>query len=764
MVIYMNDMLLMAGSKQSIQEHTHTTIFVLENLGFIINNKKSLLDPSQEIEFLGMVVSSRSMDLKLPGEKIKKIRLEARNILDTATPSARSLAQLLEKLNATTPALQAAPLLSRALQMCLRESLSSGAQTGNLIPPSSRGSSVVGTTSHFLEREKPHLATFHSNDHLRCFTTGLGSNLRGSDDQRTMVPSQKDPSHKLPGAPCCHPGSPDLCQTETRHLNPLEDRQHNSSCLHQQEGRNNISTPLAAGQSSLAMVNEPEHLSTSTTPTREDEHHSRQGVQVLVRQIRMEALTKNLPMHQRSLGPSSDSSVCELSLITTPNICQLETRSPGHRSRCIHAGLAQPASETLRKSFLESERQSPVIYNPPAAARSNSGGTSLESSALVPTTTTQTGQDTSTHTSPTRGDPTNLPQPSSRHHTPTSRVGYFRERCRGSQLSETATNLVLSSWREKFSKSYDSCFRRWASWCSEQDRDPICGPVSGVANYLADLYQEGYQYRSLNSYRSSISSAHENADGYSIGQHPTITRLMKGAFNERPPQLRYSSTWDVSKVTTYICNLGDNSSLSLKTISLKLVALLALTRPSRSNDLSNLDIQHMNMLPDGVQFQATSLSKQSKPSKPTAPFIFPAFPANKNLCPKLTISSYISRTESFRGNAQERKNKLLLSYVKPHNPISSSSVARWILTFLNLAGIDTSVYKAHSTRIASVSAAANAGVTTNQILEAADWSSESFFQRFYYRPHSNTGGAAVLATNSASDQLQMSRWYVIQAF
>ena len=129
MVIYMDDMLLMASSKELIQEHTYVTIFLLENLGFIINNKKSLLEPSQEIEFLGMIVSSQTMDLKLPGEKIKKIRSEARNILDSTTPSARSLAQLLGKLNATTPALQVAPLFSRALQTCLRQSLASGAQS-----------------------------------------------------------------------------------------------------------------------------------------------------------------------------------------------------------------------------------------------------------------------------------------------------------------------------------------------------------------------------------------------------------------------------------------------------------------------------------------------------------------------------------------------------------------------------------------------------------------------------------------------------------
>jgi len=42
LVIYMDDMLLMAKSKQLIQEQTYIALFLLENLGFIINNKKSV--------------------------------------------------------------------------------------------------------------------------------------------------------------------------------------------------------------------------------------------------------------------------------------------------------------------------------------------------------------------------------------------------------------------------------------------------------------------------------------------------------------------------------------------------------------------------------------------------------------------------------------------------------------------------------------------------------------------------------------------------
>ena len=61
-------------------------------------------------------------------------------------------------------------------------------------------------------------------------------------------------------------------------------------------------------------------------------------------------------------------------------------------------------------------------------------------------------------------------------------------------------------------------------------------------NFLATLHQQSYQYNSINSYRSAISSVHVKIHGYSIVQHPTVTRLLKGIiFYDRPPLLRYTS-------------------------------------------------------------------------------------------------------------------------------------------------------------------------------------------------------------------------------
>ena len=72
---------------------------------------------------------------------------------------------------------------------------------------------------------------------------------------------------------------------------------------------------------------------------------------------------------------------------------------------------------------------------------------------------------------------------------------------------------------------------------------------------------------------------------------------------------------------------------------------------------------------------------------------------------------------------------------------------------LSLAGIDTNKFKAYSTRSAS-SSAASAGITTNQILEEANWGSKSVFLQFYYKPtSSNAVGVSVLSAAPTSSLL-----------
>ena len=225
----------------------------------------------------------------------------------------------------------------------------------------------------------------------------------------------------------------------------------------------------------------------------------------------------------------------------------------------------------------------------------------------------------------------------------------------------------------------------------------------------------------------------ERVDGVEVGQHPLVSRVMKGAFNLRPPQPRYEATWDVTIVLHYIESLGSSNSLPLQRLW-KLAMLMALTRPSRSADLTRLDLRYT---PDGVVFQEAGLAKQSRQKNPRAEFFFPAFSQNTALCPMATLRVYEQKTESFRSLEDEGRTRLFLAVVRPHKPVSSSTLARWMKSMLEKAGIDTGIFKAHSVRGAAIA----------DILKAADWSSKSVFTKFYYKPvRSGTFGEAVLSS------------------
>ena len=131
------------------------------------------------------------------------------------------------------------------------------------------------------------------------------------------------------------------------------------------------------------------------------------------------------------------------------------------------------------------------------------------------------------------------------------------------EIPGNAINLIMSSWRSKANSNYNSAWRKWEEWCKQKSMHPFSADVSSILGFLADQFEEGKQYRSLNCYRSALSSTHLPVEGFPVGQHPLVVRLLKGAYNQRPPQPKYCLTWDVSQMLLYLSNLGSNDSCLL---------------------------------------------------------------------------------------------------------------------------------------------------------------------------------------------------------
>lgn len=114
--MYLDDMLVITNSPDQARDHTSALIYMLDGLGFLVHPEKSLTQPTQRVEFLGMILDTNSMELQVPGEKIK-IRSEAKGLLNsTSSASVREVTRLIGKMASVSKAIVPAPLFYRSLQ------------------------------------------------------------------------------------------------------------------------------------------------------------------------------------------------------------------------------------------------------------------------------------------------------------------------------------------------------------------------------------------------------------------------------------------------------------------------------------------------------------------------------------------------------------------------------------------------------------------------------------------------------------------------
>lgn len=248
-----------------------------------------------------------------------------------------------------------------------------------------------------------------------------------------------------------------------------------------------------------------------------------------------------------------------------------------------------------------------------------------------------------------------------------------------------------------------------------------------VVNFLAFLFDSNLSASTINSYRSALSSFLPSVDGVSLGSHPMVLRLFRGIRRERPSMPRYSHTWSVDTVLSFLA-ARNNDSCSFIELSQKLCMLFALCLAARASELSNLRLDGLSSCESELTFTLPCLAKTSLKAGPsTRLFRVFAFPGDGSLCPVRCFSSFLSRSAPLRGDCQY----VFVSTRAPHGQVSSVTVSRWLCAVLAQAGIDVSTFKAHSTRAAATSKAAALGLQSSVILAAARWSNENTFTRFY---------------------------------
>lgn len=336
-------------------------------------------------------------------------------------------------------------------------------------------------------------------------------------------PHGETETHQLPGAACSLPSTEELSTEQEVIEHPPMDRQCDSNCFSEQNGWHSFSGTLRSSSGNLGMVfREGDHSPRRTPPRQGQRVTTHVGLQ------RLDARESHLPPATVQVGPILHRPICITDECTAPCVLQLAPRPSSSscgclvhtlgESPCIHVPTIRPNHTLLGEASI-------------GASECSANCCSLAQSALVPFSPQSPSglpnpaASSAGHSNQSRGPepPTGAPRPSS-----SGRLAHLRRSFRSDGLSEGVIELIRKSWQASTESAYSSACHQWNSWCLRRGVDPLSAPLSHILEFLQTQFQAGKQYRTINTLRSAISMTHMEVDEVRVGQHPLVSRLLKG--------------------------------------------------------------------------------------------------------------------------------------------------------------------------------------------------------------------------------------------
>ena len=432
---------------------------------------------------------------------------------NTLSNQVTSVTHLLGKLSHAAHAIPPGPLFYRNLQGCLQKALEEGSQ--NYDHPCLLSSEALEELDWWID----HLTDWNGRRLLTpkpdlvietdASTVGWGSSCQNSQT-----------------------GGPWSCQEREMHINCLEplaaflavkaflkssrnlvvhlkmDREHHSIDVYQQVRRHCVSRPQSPHQRGVDMVHGKTDNSPGHSLSRITEHSYRRGVSRDERSIGLDVASRCIPGDLCSNGSHECRPVC-LSADTSPaDVCEPASRSKCDRRGCL---LGLDKVSRLCQPTLEPDKQSSST-GLPSEISDSACCTGMAESTVVSSPPGPAGRGAPVASQHSRSDSADAQRKRTGDSPSSSRVEYLRRKYTSQNVSEEASELLLASWRQKSTKTYDSLFKKWMGWCRERNNDPFSSDIATIVNFLASLYKAGYQYRSINidnNYRSAIPAVQE---------------------------------------------------------------------------------------------------------------------------------------------------------------------------------------------------------------------------------------------------------------
>lgn len=113
---YLDDSVLLAQTREECLRNVVDTVQLFRSLGFIVHPVKLVLEPSQTIQYLGVIIDSRTMTVRLTDERAKNLQTSCQKLLKQKTSTIWEVAIVIGKIVASFPAVRFGALHYRQLE------------------------------------------------------------------------------------------------------------------------------------------------------------------------------------------------------------------------------------------------------------------------------------------------------------------------------------------------------------------------------------------------------------------------------------------------------------------------------------------------------------------------------------------------------------------------------------------------------------------------------------------------------------------------
>ena len=747
---YLDDWLIRSQSQEEAQVNTQAVVDLTQSLGWIINQEKSELKPTQVFSFVGYEYHLDSALVKPTQERWLKLqdlilRLKSKRVL-----TARCLMSLIGLLASTEKMDPEGRLHMRPFQFHLKEHWRYPQSLDNFLPW------TEAIAAHLDWWQNPSNvmkgADLHPKDHsIQLFTDASNEGWGAHLDQNSKgsgVRSEKKATHKCPRIEGGLPG-PSRLQGPVPESNSVSwDGQLNSGSLHQQTRRNTLSRDVRSPVEDHDLVPSLPHNIESQAHSRVPECDGRPTVQVQPSAVnRMVSAPTGVQTDLPEVVHTSCRLICHSPEPETPTIRVSYPRPKGLGHRCSKHKLDQPHGLCV-PSYGSPSQGDPKDQAMTLPDHRNSPRLARDALVLGPSAALNRDPTTT----PSVSDPTQtvpqvcVPQQPPAPEPPrlVSRSGQLQEQGFSVEVAERIAAPQRSSTRT----IYKSKWALFEKWCRENSVDFSTPSVKQISDFFMYLYQDlNRRPSTIDGYRTAIVDT-LGPTAQHIAHNADLHRLLSSFHRDRPKSSRNLPKWNLSVVLNELTKapFEPMKDTDLKHLTLKTAFLLALASGKRgseihawvANKVSSLgQWEKVALFPSSDFIVKNQLAREG--SQSVSPVTIPAlttivdrqFKEDRTLCPVRALRFYLDRTKDLRGS----RSLLFISFKKGHtSDIRPATLSSWLKQTILLCykqadqqALDLVQVKAHDIRAFAASKAFYGGVSVDQIMQPCHWKAHNNF-------------------------------------